>query len=101
MRHYRELADLVIERVAPLILERHYAAIKRGETIKYGKIQADQTGLRLGRKSVAWSEIGSCGIDDESLTIELRRENRDWACSVSEVDNLHVLLLLIARQKRA
>jgi len=72
----------------------YWNAFSQGQVCRFGKIEADQTGLREGRKSVAWQEIKHFGVSGPNLFIE-RRSGRDVHFRGFNVPNAHVLLNLM------
>lgn len=94
-QNYREVAQLATQRVAPLIFERHQAAFKRGESLKYGKIEVDRSGIRQGRRAADWNDIRDWKVETGTLTLQRYSDNKKVNFSVSDIPNAHALLMLV------
>jgi hypothetical protein len=92
---FREIGHLATQHVAPLIFERHQSALKRGETLKYGKIEVDRTHVQQGRKSADWNDIRNWKLEDGSLTLQRYSDNKKVNFSVSNIPNAHILVMLV------
>lgn len=81
-------------------MEQHYAALKRGETLEYGKVKVNQEGLHEGRKSIGWNEIAEWAVEQGTLMIEKVDQKRRQQFQINNVMNGTVLVALIDRKIR-
>ncbi|MBZ0283065.1 MAG: hypothetical protein K8L97_20170 [Anaerolineae bacterium] len=94
---FEDAGRVILNYVVPLILERHYAAYKRGETVQYGNIEVNREGIKQGRKSISWREIDGWKVENNFIILDRRDSNKTVRFGIYGLINGIVMVALVDR----
>lgn len=94
---YPELARQVQEGTFAVLWPKLLVELEKGSGFPFGDLLAMREGLKLGNKSLAWSEIREVAFAHRMLQIKRHGSWRTWWIKeISQIPNPHVLFGLLA-----
>ncbi len=98
VKNVEQLGNTIQDEVTQRLLPLAITSLSSGETITFGKLGINVTGLTWGDKSLLWSEIEGVQINKGVLSIKKQGKWLKWAnITVSSIPNLLIALTLINR----
>ncbi|GAB7045639.1 DUF6585 family protein [Catenuloplanes indicus] len=110
LRSYHGLVEIPLPRhfegvatgIAAAALDRARAALNRGETVRFGPIEAGPDGLTVSGETLRWREIDSVGHGREYAGIYRRTPRRIWKrLPVATIPDVRALASLAGERARA
>jgi hypothetical protein len=99
---YADLVERVQAATFPVLWPRALARFQAGEWVACGPFEASPAGLRFGKSTLPWAEVGEVGITSKNLSVKRKGKWLPWAAKeLEEVPNPHVLLALIEAGRRS
>jgi hypothetical protein len=78
-RRADELGASIEEEVTRQLLPQVEAAFQRGESVPFGEVQVNQTGLSIGTATLPWTSIEGIKEHGDNLLITERETRHTWA----------------------
>jgi hypothetical protein len=94
-----ELADTVKEHVYPELLAEYTDIFARGRDLPFGPLRLSHTGVRHGRRGIAWPQMGEVKFERGGLVLAPKEDTRGATIRVSaqQVPNVELCAQLIER----
>ena len=92
-----ELAAAVEAGIFPKLYERAIGSYNAGETLTFGPVILNKTGIQIGKKMYPWSEVKQVSI--QRGIVQVSKKDGGWfsgaSATASSIPNLRVLLSIV------
>jgi Family of unknown function (DUF6585) len=93
------LAALIEQSIFPLLYPREAERYNRGETVSFGPVAINKSGIVIGKKTYGWGEVGQVSVEKGFLKVS--KKDGGWfsgtSALVSSIPNLQVLLSILSQ----
>lgn len=98
--YYRQMVEVICEKVDPRLLQEHLQRFRDGETLKYGRLSISKDGIQKGRRRRSWHEVNAWKLHeqdnvDAAAVYFMYGDKRQIFQLMNKVANIHILIQLL------